>query len=201
MLRSLGITDKIVGGEMELAGATEEASPGRPLALDVEMRAYRMVDEPAIARFLATALITGIPDSLRGEGIGFDRLQAKALLRDSALEIRDMRTSGPALGIQARGRIEIAADRIDMEGTIVPANAVNSLFGRIPVIGEILFGPGLFAARYTVRGPRSSPDVTINPLSALAPGVLRNIFGILEGGSAPPQGQAPRNAPAGASSP
>jgi hypothetical protein len=201
MLRSLGITDKIVGGEMELAGATDDGAEGRPLALDIDMRAYRMVDEPAIARFLATALITGIPDSMRGEGIGFDRLQAKALLRDSMLEIRDMRTSGPALGIQARGRIEIAADRIDMEGTIVPANAVNSLFGRIPVIGEILFGPGLFAARYTVRGPRSNPEVTINPLSALAPGVLRNIFGILEGGSAPPQGQAPRNAPAGESSP
>jgi hypothetical protein len=163
--------------------------------------AYRMVDEPAIARFLATALITGIPDSMRGEGIGFDRLQAKARLHDSVLEIQDMRTSGPALGIQARGKIEIGADRIEMEGTIVPANAVNSLFGRIPVIGEILFGPGLFAARYTVRGPRANPEVTINPLSALAPGVLRNIFGIFDGGGAPQQGQAPQDAPAGDNSP
>jgi hypothetical protein len=200
MLRSLGITDKIVGGEMELSGASDETVAGRPLALDVNMRSYRMVDEPAIARFLATVLITGIPDSMRGEGIGFDRLQAKALLNDSVLEIQDMRTSGPALGIQARGRIEIAADRIEMEGTIVPANAVNSLFGRIPVIGEVLFGPGLFAARYTLRGPRSSPEVTINPLSALAPGVLRNIFGIFDGG-APQQGQAPREAPSGETSP
>lgn len=200
MLRSLGITDKIVGGEMEISGASDDTAAGRPLALDVSMRAYRMVDEPAIARFLATVLITGIPDSIRGEGIGFDRLQAKALLSDSVLEIRDMRTSGPALGIQARGRIEIAADRIEMEGTIVPANAVNSLFGRIPVIGEVLFGPGLFAARYTVRGPRSNPEVTINPLSALAPGVLRNIFGIFDGGT-PQQGQAPRDAPAGETSP
>ena len=59
-----------------------------------------------------------------------------------------------------------------------------------PVVGEILFGPGLFAARYSLKGPRANPEVAINPLSALAPGVLRNIFGIFEGG-APPAAQGP----------
>ncbi len=138
---------------------------------------------------------------MRGEGIGFDRFDGRALVRNSVIDIVDMRTSGPAIGIQARGRIDIGADRMDMDGTIVPANAVNSLFGRIPVIGEILFGPGLFAARYSVRGPRSNPDVTINPLSALAPGVLRNIFGIFDGGGTPPQGSAaPPAYPTGSSS-
>jgi uncharacterized protein YhdP len=140
------------------------------------------VDEPAVARFLSAALLTGLLDLLRGDGIGFDRLEARGLLRDGDVTIRDLRASGPALGIQARGRLDLDGDRIDIEGTIVPANALNSLFGRIPIIGEVLFGPGLFAARYTLRGPRDEPDVAINPLSALAPGVLRNIFGIFEGG-------------------
>jgi hypothetical protein len=164
--------------------------PDRPLALEAKVRDYRLVDEPAVARFLAAALLTGILDTLRGEGLGFDRAEARGLLRDGELEIRDLRTSGPALGIQARGRIDLDGDRIDLEGTIVPANAINSLFGRIPVVGEILFGPGLFAARYSLKGPRASPEVAINPLSALAPGVLRNIFGIFEGG-APPAAQGP----------
>lgn len=193
MLRSLGVTDKFVGGELEVDGATDDRAEGRPLAVGVRIRDYRIVDEPAIARFLAMAFITGLPDSMRGDGIGFDRLEGRALLRDSVVDVTDMRTSGPALGIQARGKIDIGADRIDMEGTIVPANAVNSLFGRIPVVGEILFGPGLFAARYTVRGPRGNPEVSINPLSALAPGVLRNIFGggTPAPGTPPPDGSAP----------
>ncbi len=200
MLRSLGVTDKVLGGELELAGATDDKLEGKPLALDVRIRDYRIVDEPAIARFLATAFLTGIPDSMRGEGIGFDRFDGRALVRNSVIEIVDMRTSGPALGLQARGKIDIGADRMDMDGTIVPANAVNSLFGKIPVIGEILFGPGLFAARYSIRGPRSNPEVTINPLSALAPGVLRNIFGIFDGGGAPAQGSgAPPAYPTGSS--
>ncbi len=200
MLRSLGVTDKMLGGELELEGATDEKLEGKPLALDIRIKNYRIVDEPAIARFLATAFLTGIPDSMRGEGIGFDRFDGRALVRNSVIDIIDMRTSGPAIGIQARGRIDIGADRMDMDGTIVPANAVNSLFGKIPVIGEILFGPGLFAARYSVRGPRSNPEVTINPLSALAPGVLRNIFGIFDGGGTPPQGNAaPPAFPSGSS--
>jgi hypothetical protein len=184
MLRSLGITDKVVGGALEASGATDERQPGRPLALDVRMRDYRLVDEPAVARFLSVALLTGLLDLLRGEGIGFDRLEAKVLLDDSDLVIRDLRTSGSALGIQARGRLDLAGERIDLEGTIVPANALNSLFGRIPLIGEVLFGPGLFAARYSVRGPRDAREIVINPLSALTPGFLRNIFGLFEGGNA-----------------
>jgi len=191
MLRSLGITDKVVGGVLEASGATDERQPGRPLALDVRMRDYRLVDEPAVARFLSVALLTGLLDLLRGEGIGFDRLEAKAALGDNGkLVIRDLRTSGPALGIQARGKLDLDRDIIDLEGTIVPANALNSLFGRIPLIGEVLFGPGLFAARYAVRGPRDRLEITINPLSALAPGILRNIFGLFEGGGTPAPGSA-----------
>lgn len=186
MLRSLGVTDKVVGGTLEASGKTEEGEPGRPLGLDIRMRDYRLVDEPALARFLSAALLTGLLDLLRGEGIGFDRLEARALLSDGELVIRDLRSSGPSLGLQARGRLDIDGGQVDIDGTIVPANAVNSLFGRIPVLGQVLFGPGLFAARFSVRGPRDKPDVVINPLSALAPGVLRNIFGILESGPAQP---------------
>jgi hypothetical protein len=182
MLRSLGITDKIVGGTIAISGATDAGLPDRPLAIETRILDYRLVDEPAVARFLSAALLTGLLDLLRGEGIGFDRLEARGLLRDGDVTIRDLRASGPALGIQARGRLDLDGDRVEIEGTIVPANALNSLFGRIPIIGEVLFGPGLFAARYTLRGPRDAPEVAINPLSALAPGVLRNIFGLLEGG-------------------
>jgi hypothetical protein len=55
------------------------------------------------------------------------------------------------------------------------------MLGSIPLVGK-LFSPetggGLFAARYTVRGPLEDPTVFVNPLSALTPGFLREIFGI-----------------------
>ena len=55
------------------------------------------------------------------------------------------------------------------------------MLGNIPLIGK-LFSPeeggGLFAARYTMRGKLDDPTVFVNPLSALTPGFLREMFGI-----------------------
>ena len=39
-------------------------------------------------------------------------------------------------------------------------------------------GGGLFAVRAKITGPLSNPKVSVNPLSALTPGVLRDIFGV-----------------------
>ena len=56
------------------------------------------------------------------------------------------------------------------------------MLGRIPVLGNILTGGekggGVFAATYTMTGPMEEPVILVNPLSALTPGFLRNLFGI-----------------------
>jgi hypothetical protein len=43
-------------------------------------------------------------------------------------------------------------------------------------------GKGLFAATYRATGKLSEPTFTVNPLAALAPGFLRGLFDIFEGG-------------------
>ena len=57
---------------------------------------------------------------------------------------------------------------------------VNSILGEIPLLGDILTGGdeggGIFAVTYSVHGPRDEPDVTVDPLSVLAPGYLRELF-------------------------
>ena len=80
-----------------------------------------------------------------------------------------------------KGRVDLDAERIDMQGTIVPAYFFNSLLGNIPLVGK-LFSPerggGVFAASYTLRGRLEDPDVSVNPLAALTPGFLRGLFGL-----------------------
>jgi hypothetical protein len=39
-------------------------------------------------------------------------------------------------------------------------------------------GGGLFAMRYSMTGPTADPKIKVNPLSALTPGFLREIFGL-----------------------
>ena len=81
-----------------------------------------------------------------------------------------------------------------LHGTIVPAYTINSLLGNIPILGEIFVGEkgsGVFAARYAIKGSLDDPTVTVDPLAALTPGFLRNIFSILDSGPAERKAREP----------
>ncbi|MDH3596031.1 MAG: hypothetical protein OEM93_14410, partial [Rhodospirillales bacterium] len=76
---------------------------------------------------------------------------------------------------------------LDLEGTIVPAYTFNRILGAIPILGRILTGgegEGLFAFTYEMKGALDDPEVSVNPLSALAPGFLRGLFGGIDGDEA-----------------
>jgi hypothetical protein len=86
-----------------------------------------------------------------------------------------------SLGLTAQGNVDMSAGRVSMNGTVVPAYALNSALGRIPFVGKIFSpekGGGLFAARYSVDGPFGDASVSVNPLSVLTPGFLRGLFDI-----------------------
>jgi len=95
------------------------------------------------------------------------------------LRFKNLRTSGGSLGLTAAGTINTATNQINMEGTVVPFSSANRVLGAIPIFGSLLTGGeggGLFAATYSERGNIQNPDFSVNPLSVLAPGFLRNIF-------------------------
>jgi len=66
----------------------------------------------------------------------------------------------------------------------VPAYTVNTMLTKIPLVGLLLSGgqnDGVFGLSYRVHGSMSSPTLTVNPLSAIAPGILRRILGAIDG--------------------
>jgi uncharacterized protein YhdP len=116
---------------------------------------------------------------LAGSGIPFSTLRADFAYSDDRLVLENLLAYGGAIGVTANGLIDVVPDRLDLQGTIVPAYALNSIIGNIPVIGSLLMGgegQGLFAANYRVTGSSTEPQVSVNPLSALAPGFLRRLF-------------------------
>ncbi len=184
-LRDVGITPNVIGGRLEVHGATDEKRLDQPIAGHVHMSSYRVVRAPILARVLSVALLTGVVDSLTGRGIRFAQLDADFAYFGSRVELTQARSAGSAIGVTASGALDIDGDTIDLEGTIVPANALNSLPGKIPLIGNLLTGGGggLFAVTYQLKGPMGDPKISVNPLSTLAPGFLRNLFGGLSGTS------------------
>jgi hypothetical protein len=45
----------------------------------------------------------------------------------------------------------------------------------------------VFAARFGLEGPIDDPSLSLNPVSALTPGFLRDIFGIFDKPAGAPQ--------------
>ena len=203
-LRTLGLFDTMEEGEMILTGESDSSEAGAPWRGRMLITDFRIVDVPLLTRLLALGSLTGIADAMTGKGITFARLDAPYILKDKVLALNKARAVGAALGLTANGEIDLARERLKLVGTLVPANTINSILGNIPLLGKILTGiegEGVFAMTYGIEGPLSKPTVTINPLTALAPGFLRDLIGMLTGGStkaklppvstpdAPPPGQ------------
>lgn len=186
LLRALDLFDDIRGGELEISGAMNDQEPNRPFVGVLRVNEYRITKVPALAKLLNLAGLTGILDVLVGQGIGMSNLVAPFKYENDILEIKDGRTNGVSIGLTWEGRVN-AKDRVaDLRGTVVPVYALNSVLGNIPILGDLFSGgqkgSGLFAWTYEVKGNLDDPEVKINPVSALAPGVLRRIF-------QPPEGQ------------
>jgi uncharacterized protein YhdP len=183
-LRTLDIVDNVVGGRLTIVGEAAADEPRRPLRGKAEISQFRLVRAPALARLLTLATLTGFVDVLTGDGLLFTRFTGDFVKTDGLLEVPLARAYGPSLGLTATGNINFDADTVDLKGTIAPAYILNSILGNIPLIGDLLQGgkgEGVFAATYSAKGSLQQPDITVNPIAALAPGFLRGLFDIFDG--------------------
>src|SRR5262249_16314372 len=186
LLRTFHAVDTVVGGNLTVQGEAKDATPGAPILATVRITDYRVVRGPVMAQILAKAKLEDINKKLANEGIAFAHFTGKLGFGEDAIVIDKARAYGPLLGITARGRLDLKRNLMDVEGTIVPAYIVSEIIGEIPLIGRVITGgegEGVFAATYTARGTLDDPQVSVNPLAALAPGFLRGLFNMLSSGS------------------
>ena len=180
LARGLGLPVRISGGVLHVVG-TYGGGATAPLRGTATVSDFRLRDAPAVARVMQALTLYGLVELLQGPGLGVSRLVAPFELGGGRLVLHGARAFSPSLGATADGTVDLDTHRLDLSGTIVPAYFFNSLLGRLPIVGR-LFSPekggGLFAADYTLRGPTAAPSVTVNPLAALTPGFLRNVFGL-----------------------
>jgi hypothetical protein len=179
LLRATNITDTVVGGRIQVTGRSDGPTPTHPIVAKVEARDFVMVKAPVMAKLLTVASFTGVLDLLRGEGIPFQGMDGEFVLDDGVATTELMRIYGASLGFTAKGQIDFDGDAIDLAGVVVPAYSINNFLSKIPLLGTLMTGgegEGLIAVVYSVKGPVDDPAVSVNPLSALTPGFLRNIF-------------------------
>ncbi|HTZ37357.1 MAG TPA: AsmA-like C-terminal region-containing protein [Stellaceae bacterium] len=209
VLSLFGLADNVVGGHLAVDGTLADVDGHRTLRAHLEGSGFSLVRAPALARLLSLASLDGLTSMMTGSGIPFQTLRADFALAHRRVSLSRLIVYGGALGITAKGWLDPGTDRIDIDGTLAPAYTLNSVLGNFPVIGSVLMGgegQGLFAASFKVLGSSADPTVTVNPLSALTPGLLRHLFdpflGTAEAEPLPPPPAAPPGPdPAGKSSP
>lgn len=187
VLHLLGITD-MQGGRMEVLGRYDDAQPGQPLSGRMVMLDVRAVKAPFLARLFGAGSFTGLGALLSGEGILFEKGDVPFEQKDGVLTIKPSRLRGPQIGITFEGTVNNHTDHISVNGTAVPAFVLNTILGKIPVLGDIFVGDGIIGVNFAVSGPRNDPQFTVNPLSAIAPGFLRRIFQAPETAATPESG-------------
>jgi hypothetical protein len=185
ILRFIDLYRRMAGGSgllrINLSGSASEGT--------LQMRDFVLRNEPALSRLSAQpggsqnqpqgGQITGQTTRLDAPEVAFAGLKADFMLRGGQLALHEGALWGNQLGFTGAGSLDLFRNLADISGTFVPAYGVNNIFSQVPVVGAILGGSrneGLIGVNFRIAGSLDTPVVTVNPLSAIAPGIFRRMF-------------------------
>lgn len=172
-LRFMNYYTHIEGGVIRLNGI--EYADGA-IRGNAELSDFRIVDEPGLARLMMP------PDgetAQPADAVPFERLAFSYMQLESRVVVDEVILRGGQMGAVGAGWFDFADGTLSIAGTYIPAYELNNLFGRIPILGIALGGgaqEGLFGITFRVFGAIAQPQMEVNPLSAIAPGIFRKIF-------------------------
>lgn len=183
ILRFLDIYDHMQGGAIALALS---GSADGPMRGQVDARDFLIVNEPKLASIVSTtpqgdnrSLNQAVNADIDTAKVRFERGYSEIEKGGGYLRLANGVLRGPLIGTTFQGTLYDKNNNMDMTGTFMPAYGINRIFGEIPIFGALL-GNGrdraLIGVTYRLRGDANKPQLNINPLSVIAPGIFRSIF-------------------------
>jgi len=164
-----GLLRNGVGGVLDLTLIPAEQDGVFDGVLKIER--LRVRDAPAMAALLDAISVVGLLQQLDGQGLAFEEVDARFRLTPTQLIVTEASAVGPGLGISIDGIYTLASKSMDFQGVISPVYLLNG-------IGSLLTrkGEGLIGFNFNLTGQTDNPNVLVNPLSALTPGMFRELF-------------------------
>lgn len=181
LLKGMDLTSTIDGGVLSVDARYDDRQADPPLEGRLQLGNFAVHDAVIVGKLLQAVTVYGIADALRDKGVYFADMQVPFCLCQNVLQLGQSRAFSSSLGITAKGWVDFNRKLMQLEGTIVPAYALNAALGRIPWLGRLFSAErdgGLIAANFGVTGAVANPGVSVNPLSLLTPGFLRGLFGL-----------------------
>jgi hypothetical protein len=183
LVRFANLYSHLEGGELSLLLRSRgEVSAGEATLTDFVLR-----DEPAFRQLVSAApqrASDGKAAPVDAARVTFEKMTASFERSPGKLAIQDAVIYNPNVGITAQGGIDFQHNQVDLSGSFVPAYSVNTMLTKIPLVGLLLSGGengGVFGINYRVHGSMTDPAVSVNPLSAIAPGIFHRILSAIDG--------------------
>ena len=189
LLRFNDTYTKMIGGQLSLAMDPPTVDPSPKEGL-INVRDFTVKGQAELDR-----QVTGGTGSVQN-GVTFSRARAEFVRQNGQLTVREGVLKGPMIGGTIEGTIDFPGDQVRMSGTFVPMYGLNNIFGQIPIVGIFLgagSNEGLIGVTYEIIGTPNKPQLRVNPISAMAPGLLRKIFEFNTGKQTNPVDLQPNN--------
>ncbi len=176
-LKNLSIYEDIKRGYITVKA---QRQAGESYKGTFKLKQFDAQEVPLLARFAALLSPMGIVNLFsEKKTLSMDRFECDFEFTEDLIRVKQGVGKSLSLGFTAEGKLDRKNRLFDLKGNVIPARFLNSILSNIPLIGSLLNGgegEGLFAIAYTIKGSFDKPEVSLNPLSALAPGFIRKLF-------------------------
>jgi hypothetical protein len=181
--RLIGFYPKVDGGEASLEVNLDASDAGNKTGT-LWARDFSVLGDSVVSDVLSdpqsqAALGGERKKQVRQSRIAFNQLRAPFSVGNGQFQLNDAYVNGPQLGATMRGRVDFKTKTVNLGGTYVPLYGLNSALGAIPILGGIFVGregEGVVGITFAIQGQLDDPNVLVNPISVVAPGIFRQIF-------------------------
>lgn len=183
VLRFFDFYDKMRGGKITVGLAGQGNGP---LSGQIDAQNFSIINEPRLAKIVSSSPASGgnslnqaVKRDIDVSRVDIERGYALIEKGEGYMKLAKGAVRGPSVGTTFQGTLYDPQGNMSMTGTFMPAYGVNRIFGELPIFGALLGNGrdrGLLGITFKLEGSAKAPQVIVNPISIIAPGIFRSIF-------------------------
>jgi hypothetical protein len=186
VLKLVGFYPNLQGGKLRLDVDLDARGPVEKNGI-LFVESFQVLGDPVVSEVFQFSGDVSTSSEQAGRGrqrivrqvFEFEWMRVPFLVGNQQFVLQDAEVRGPLFGALVRGKADLRARTVNLGGSYIPLQGLNAAIGAIPGIGQLLAGPkgeGVLGITFAVQGSMAQPQVTVNPLSLLTPGVTRELM-------------------------